>query len=75
MRIADRFFTILFLSIFFLAMWIVYSHATTGLVGIFERMYGSPGTRHVLTECSCTVRYVETRVNGADYYVHFKKLD
>ena len=74
MTVTDRFFTIVFLAIFFMAMWIVYSHAT-GLVGIFEMRYGAPGMTRVLPECGCTVKYVGTKVVGTDYFVHFKKLD
>ncbi len=47
----------------------------TGVVNIFEMRFGAPGTPHVVPECGCTFRYVGTRVEGADYFVHFKKLD
>jgi hypothetical protein len=73
-RWANTAFTTIFLVIFFLAMWIVYGHSA-GLVSIFESRFGAPGTPHVVPECSCTFKYVGTRVDGADYFVHFKKLD
>lgn len=48
---------------------------STGLVSILEMRYGAPGTMHVLPECSCTVKYLGTTVQGRDYAVHFRQMD
>jgi hypothetical protein len=67
-----------FLAILVAAYCIIGLHfawGATGLIGVLESRFGGPGTPHVLPECGCTVRYVGTRVDGMDYYVHFKKLD
>ncbi len=47
----------------------------SGVVSIFEARFGVPGTMHVAPECSCTFKYVGTKVEGADYFVHFRKMD
>lgn len=46
-----------------------------GIVSIFEMRFGAPGTPHVVPECGCTMRYVGTKVEGRDFYVHFRQLD
>ena len=58
-----------------LALAVNYALAAPSLVGLLEAQYGSPGTTRVLPECSCTVRYVGTKVEGRDYFVHFRQLD
>ena len=45
------------------------------LVNIFEARFGAPGTPHVVPECGCTMKYVGTKVDGRDFYVHFRQMD
>jgi hypothetical protein len=49
---------------------------SSSLVSMFEARFGGPpGTTRVIPECGCTMKYVGTRIEGTDYFVHFKKLD
>jgi hypothetical protein len=46
------------------------------IVQMLERREGMlPGSTKVIPDCSCTMQYIGTRVNGRDYFVHLRKLD
>ena len=54
------------------------AHSALGnpnIIKVFESRFGAPGTSHVVPECGCTFRYVGTKIEGTDYFVHFKKMD
>jgi hypothetical protein len=64
-----------------LCAFVIYSHASSAfgvdpLVKALEREQGlRPGRTMVIPECSCTVKYLGTRIEGHTYMIYLAKLD